>query len=475
MNGGYLHFQVGAAVFLLLLYWILRRYPEIKARWLTGALSTVLAILSLFVFMLTYKAELDEQNASLSQKAEIVLSAVKAGISVHVRRGTQYMGERLSIYLNELSTNTDVEGIAFNAGSETVMTAGNLSHLAPPEEWTLADGGNDWGRTGNHATFYIDVTSFTTDHEVPVGRVPPNQRWSDLPPGPYRLAVLMNVERVLHANREARLQCLISWLLSLVAIVLGAMGFLSSQKRRSLETELAVTQERAAQQERLTHLSAGLAHETKNPLGVVRLLAQSIAGSEQSSPRSKGMARDIIDEVDRTVGQLNSFMTFARPAEPDLAIVELDAFFAQLLPLFNAEGDGKVEFTYENTGASVWADSEKLRRIYLNLAINAIQACPSGGQVTIRGTEDDATIALELRDTGVGVKPEDLPKLTQPYFSRFKRGTGLGLSIVDKMVRAHGWSLSFESEEGKSTTVRINGIRVATKHDEEERDRGRRG
>jgi nitrogen-specific signal transduction histidine kinase len=102
----------------------------------------------------------------------------------------------------------------------------------------------------------------------------------------------------------------------LLAIGSGAWAFVSQLHQRRLVTDLLLAEERVAQSERLARLGAGLAHETKNPLGVVRGLAQSILEASGADRAVRNMAQQIVDESDRTVGQINSFLGFARPPEP---------------------------------------------------------------------------------------------------------------------------------------------------------------
>jgi signal transduction histidine kinase len=247
------------------------------------------------------------------------------------------------------------------------------------------------------------------------------------------------------------------WLGLVCPLILAMLR--ARERHRRLTTELIVAEVRAHRQEELARIGAGLAHETKNPLGIVRGLAQSIRDTSGLPPETKRMARDIVDEADRTVGQINSFLDLARPKDPALGAVHVDALFASLVPLLEAEGSTKrIAFRIDKIGTRIRADEDQLRRCILNLAINAVRAIDVEGTVTLGGHQDGDAVTLTVSDTGQGIALEDIARVTEPYFSRFEGGTGLGLAIVDHIVRAHGWTLRIDSTPGEGTQVSIHGV-----------------
>jgi len=250
-------------------------------------------------------------------------------------------------------------------------------------------------------------------------------------------------------------------LAGLAAIGLGVMAAVAGVRHRQLRTELLVANERAAQHERLARLGAGLAHETKNPLGLVRGLAQSVESADDATAEIRQMASAIVDEADRTVGQINSFLLFARPKEADLNPVDLDTFFDAFLPLLQTEaGEAGVTVRYEPSGVAILADEDALRRLVLNLVANAIRACGDEGQVVISAERHRDTAAVRVTDDGCGIAFADLPHVMEPYFTRFEGGCGLGLAIVEQIARTHGWAVSVGSSPETGTQVSIDGIRA---------------
>jgi two-component system sensor histidine kinase HydH len=212
----------------------------------------------------------------------------------------------------------------------------------------------------------------------------------------------------------------------------------------------------------LAQLGAGLAHETKNPLGLARGLAQSIAEAGDAGAESRRQARQIVDEADRIVGQINAFLALARPAEPVREDVALDHVFGGLQALVQAEAaQAGVSLRAAANGLVVRADPALLRRALLNLLINALRACERGGEIALEAGWRAGSVAVCVRDNGRGIAPEDLPRVREPYFTRFPGGTGLGLAMVEQVTAAHGWRLQIESEPGAGTRVTLEGMAPA--------------
>ncbi|NIA16503.1 MAG: hypothetical protein GWP08_20780, partial [Nitrospiraceae bacterium] len=283
--------------------------------------------------------------------------------------------------------------------------------------------------------------------------------WQGFPEGPFALAVALDASAVVRQIQRDYVQWLASSAIWLVAVSLATLVALAQTQHRDLEAALALAQERAAHSERLAQLGAGLTHETKNPLGVVRGLAQAIGQSPAADTEVRQLADRIVDEADRTVGQINSFLALARPKEPALATVNLRTLFTELAPLVEPEaGQQGAEVTWRPTALTVCADPGLLRRALLNLVLNALRAVDRGGEVVVEAQRHEWTVSLSVSDNGCGIAEDDLARVTEPYFSRFEDGTGLGLSIVDQVARAHGWTLTVSSTLGQGTCVSLAGM-----------------
>jgi signal transduction histidine kinase len=405
-----------------------------------------------------YRARNSANTQIALERGETVLESLTAGLRGNTHMG-RYRPDFLAGIFAELAESQSVAGVRLADESGTVVAEGgnqNFPDIQPggapawqDEQLVVARaivfegrGPGPGGGRGRMRGATMDADS------VPWGA------------GQYVLSVAVDTAWLNAARDRERQQFLIAsavWLGLVCPLILAMLR--ARERHRRLTTELIVAEERAHRQEELARIGAGLAHETKNPLGIVRGLAQSIRDTSGLPPETKRMARDIVDEADRTVGQINSFLDLARPTEPHLRAVNVDALIEGLVLLLRTEDPGKsIAFNVEPVGVLVSADEELLRRSVLNLAINAMRAIDGKGTVTLGGLHHGGDVELYVADTGRGIAPDDLPRVSEPYFGRFEGGTGLGLAIVDHIVRAHGWTLHIDSALGQGTRVSIRGV-----------------
>lgn len=209
-------------------------------------------------------------------------------------------------------------------------------------------------------------------------------------------------------------------------------------------------------------LAGGLAHEIRNSLNAMHsqlaLLRKHLpldAGS-QACQRA-GQVERAMAELEELVGD---FLAFARPAKDRPEEVDLAALVGEVLEfaaLDLEQGRVKVATGLGPSLPPVYADAGKLKRALLNLIINARQAMPEGGTLTIRArpAEKDAVV-VEVSDTGCGIPEEDRSRIFQTFFSTKPGGTGLGLAVVRRTVEVCGGRIAFDSEVGRGTTFRIH-------------------
>jgi signal transduction histidine kinase len=228
--------------------------------------------------------------------------------------------------------------------------------------------------------------------------------------------------------------------------------------------ERLVRRERHAQLERLTAmqtLSAGLAHEVRNPLNAAKLqleLLERRLRRTEADPRLLQAAELVHQEIGRLTLLLNDFLTFARPAELASAptdIVTLVGHVVELEAAPAAERD--VTITIDGTGAPIEAevDSAKIHQVVQNIVRNAIEASPAGGQVAIAVEAVEGGVAIRVRDQGPGIPPEVLARMCEPFFSTKEGGTGLGMAIVHSLVTLHGGTLDVRSTPGAELVVTL--------------------
>jgi signal transduction histidine kinase len=205
-------------------------------------------------------------------------------------------------------------------------------------------------------------------------------------------------------------------------------------------------------------MAASIVHDLKGPLGAIRLSAELIA-ENPASPETAKRTHRIVREVDRLTTMVQDLLDYSRSAsklalEPTALGSLLNDTFDPLRDDFEKRGV-RLELAV-HVSDPVVLDPHRIQRVIHNLALNAAEAMPKGGQLTITATSEGEHVRLEVRDTGHGI-PQHLQAEVWKPFATFgkKRGTGLGLSIAQKIVGDHGGTIALQSEEGKGTTFTI--------------------
>ncbi len=211
--------------------------------------------------------------------------------------------------------------------------------------------------------------------------------------------------------------------------------------------------------------AAGLAHETRNPLNLVRGLAQFIARDEHTSGEVRNQATQISEEVDRVTAQLNEFINFSKPCEPKPRIVNLTSVIQDVKQtLISDIEDKNLDIHDQIPETNIEADEALLRQILFNLLLNAIQSVEEGGVIRLRSEEEkDHRLRFYIEDNGPGVPTENRGKIFQPYFTTREKGTGLGLAVVNQIVSAHGWDIKYNPSAEVGACFMISGIRRVNK------------
>jgi signal transduction histidine kinase len=198
--------------------------------------------------------------------------------------------------------------------------------------------------------------------------------------------------------------------------------------------------------------AAGLAHETRNPLGLVRGWTQRLAQATTSSPEVQEQAQAVIEECDRVTSRINQFLSFAKPCRPQRAEVDLGSQVAELTVILEPDLEAKrlkIEQRGDERPAIVCVDREMFRQALFNLVSNAIAFSPNEGVIEISTVHGhDGKVRIEIADRGPGVSIRDSASLFTPYYTTRDGGTGLGLAIVKRISRAHGWHAGFRPRPG---------------------------
>jgi len=224
----------------------------------------------------------------------------------------------------------------------------------------------------------------------------------------------------------------------------------------ALRERLAASREQVRALHYLARLGAGLVHETKNPLGVVRGFAERMDTTDLPEPERSKAVRAILSETDRAVARLDEFLLLSRPSELRKTEFALDDLLAELAELLGPDLDSRSA-TFHHDGASgvVSADREQIRRLLLNLLLNSVASLDPGGKIEVRTETTRAGLRLVVTDDGSGVPPELRETLFEPYVSGRPGGTGLGLSIARRIALDHGFCLEYEPRDGGGSRFRL--------------------
>ena len=209
----------------------------------------------------------------------------------------------------------------------------------------------------------------------------------------------------------------------------------------------------------LGRLSAGIAHEVKNPLNAMMIHLELLKMQLRDAPDAAPHLHVITAQMRRLDEVVQGFLKFVRPEEVRLQPTALGPLIQDLLPIVMAEGgksDVDVRVEIPPHLPQVLADSGLLQQVFINLALNACQAMPSGGRLRIAASSrSDGRVDVTFEDTGVGIAPEDLEKIFNLYFTTKEHGSGIGLSMVYRIVQLHDGEITVESVRGKGTTFKV--------------------
>lgn len=389
----------------------------------------------------------------LTTQGETLIRAVEAARRMGMRgqEGRQF---RLRVLLDEMVRQGDLRFVGlvdarggFEALSEvepgTGITAAALAALPATSEpaWEIM-------RVGEEQVFVV------YRHSRPPRRVMHNaMHHPPALPGEEAalIAVGLDASLYLRAVRKDVLTLAMAGGLGLALAFAGAVTLFWRRKVAGLEREVA-RQERLAA---LGTLAAGVAHEIRNPLSSIKGFATYFGAKFEPGSRDHALAEVMVGEADRLNRVVTELLELTHPSEPRLAPASVEELAAHALKL--VENDCRDRGIDVRTRMArldpVLLDSDRMLQILLNLFLNAIQAMPSGGTLTVSAQRVRDRLEIEVADTGQGIAPQDLDRIFDPYFTTKNQGTGLGLATVRTMAEAHGGQVRVSSEPGRGTQV----------------------
>ena len=213
----------------------------------------------------------------------------------------------------------------------------------------------------------------------------------------------------------------------------------------------------------LGEMSAGMAHEIRNPLGALAGAMQMLRKDLEADEISRRLIEIAVREATRLDAIITEFLQYARPPALNLAEYDLNKVLAETLDLVQHEARSRMNITIATVPCAgtlpAQVDQDQMKQVFWNLAVNAFDAMPKGGQLTIAAGCRKVDVAgrkaevveVSFQDTGEGIPKKNLDKIFLPFFTTKKRGSGLGLAAVHRIVDLHGGWIKVESQEGQGT------------------------
>lgn len=216
--------------------------------------------------------------------------------------------------------------------------------------------------------------------------------------------------------------------------------------------------QRVSQMAALGELAGQLAHEVRNPLGIIRGSAEMLA-ARVSDPSTYRHISVLLQEADRLNKAVEGVLRLGTPLRMKLVrldLVELLEGVAQVSSASSVPTGSSVKLTVPSTSLWIRGDRDLLHQAFTNLVRNAFQAMSAGGTITVESTSDEGHVVTSIADTGIGLSEEDVRRLGEPFFAKRPGGIGLGFSLARRVVLEHGGSVTVGSILGQGTTVSIH-------------------
>lgn len=408
---------------------------------------------------------------SLHQQSHSVMSALIGGARSHRRFG-YYFQEQLRGMLNELVSSHDVLAAAVIEDSGALSIATGETELL--KLGTSHEPGDYWDEVG-----FRLVEPFHLASADPNGSAGPGfgfgrgqgersrmQEGGGRGPfsagGDYTAVLLLDRARVDTLTRHAVQTHLLVATAGTLVLALVALAWQANVRVVEADGRNRLLETEAKHLRDLSQAAAGLAHETRNPLGLIRGWTQRLAQANGEDQQRTEHARAVMEECDRVTARINQFLAFAKPRATEPQLVELEQLLKELNVLLQPDLDAKqVELVLElgRKCAVIKADRELLRQSLFNLLQNAIHFSPRGATVRIATHHtSDRACQISVIDQGPGVAPGEVDSLFTPYFTTRSDGTGLGLAIVQQIAHLHDWRIGYEPADGGGAVFTLENI-----------------
>ena len=457
----------------------------------SGLLAAGFGILAWVLFGAWQWRETARQNelirGHLVGQAESILDCLVATVQSH-RWMSPYFQSQLPTMLEEIARSPNVLAISIQLRTDELDSehASVQQYVAgdPQQTENTHQLSSHWHLDGYHA-----VRQFKLRSDPPMG--PPTGRGGGMGMGrrlrqtanadsesedaseeasaEHELTAILVLDRSAvdtQIQRETRNRWLLVLLGGLLIFVMG-WTWRTTVRLAEAQGQAGILQAEAHHLTQLSNAAAGLAHETRNPLGLIRGWAQRLVQQRMPSEEQQQQAEAIVEECDRVTARINEFLSFARPVEPQLAAVPLRELVETLRTLLEADLAIKhVRFDVNGIPKTlhIFAAAELLRQAIFNLVQNAVTFAKYAGCVTIKANQTRPGIwCIEVVDDGDGLEPKHIESLFEPYSTTRSSGTGLGLAIVKRIVIAHHWIIRYKPNSKGGAIFQIDEVEEANR------------
>lgn len=242
----------------------------------------------------------------------------------------------------------------------------------------------------------------------------------------------------------------------LVNIVNKVQGLVIIIQDKSREKYLEAQAVRADRLLAIEELASGIAHEIRNPMGIIKTISQTLKEEKEDDDLIEGLDI-IINEIDRANKVIDGLLNFSRPLENEMKEISLNKILKEVVLItdkYSNKQDVDIELHIKED-VYVIADKEKLKQVFINIILNSVQSMINGGVLYIRTEAIDNGVNISFLDTGIGIKKEHLEKIFNPFFTTKEKGVGLGLSLSHRIIQDHNGYMTIESIESKGTQIDI--------------------
>ncbi len=203
-------------------------------------------------------------------------------------------------------------------------------------------------------------------------------------------------------------------------------------------------------------LASGVGHELRNPLAVINNALYMLRLQKNSKDK---VTREYLDIIDQEVAASNKIitdlLTFARVKPSNQSPTDMHALLDPILKKFPPTENVSVKINLAQNLPHIWVDSQQIEQVLANLITNAYQAMPEGGSLEINAKTTGNALQLDIKDSGVGIPPENLEKIFEPLFSTKTKGIGLGLTVSKMLTELNNGRIKVASQVGKGTTFTL--------------------